>query len=42
MLAMKYELSSSDGILSGGCAEGIPALQSMRWESEEAPLQDGR
>ena len=40
-----YEICSelsSVGILSGGCAEGIPALQSMRWESEEAPLQDGR
>ena len=37
-----YQLSSSIGILSGGCAQGIPALQGMRRESEEAPLQDGR
>jgi hypothetical protein len=27
---------------SGGCTEGITALQSVRGQSEEAPRQDGR
>jgi hypothetical protein len=37
----RSELSSGK-FFSGSCSEGVPALQGMRGQGEEAPLQDGR